>query len=94
MGPTEHYCHALVEVSGLSPLPRHSHEILLFSKCRNESLRLPAFLRHYRNLGVNRFFIVDNESTDGSTEYLVTQPDVLSSARPAGSEKLEGALFG
>jgi hypothetical protein len=51
-------------------------EIRAFSKCRNERLRLPAFLKHYRNLGVNRFFIVDNDSSDGSAEYLAGQPDV------------------
>jgi len=50
--------------------------IRAFSKCRNEILRLPAFLAHYRRLGVERFFIVDNNSTDGSAEYLSAQPDV------------------
>ena len=48
----------------------------MFSKCRNEQLRLPAFLRHYRALGVSRFFIVDDASTDGSAEYLRSQSDV------------------
>jgi hypothetical protein len=51
-------------------------EIRLFSKCRNERLRLPAFLRHYRRLGVRRFFFADNASTDGTVEYLREQPDV------------------
>jgi hypothetical protein len=50
--------------------------ITLFSKCRNELLRLPAFLKHYRSLGVDRFFIVDNDSSDGTPDYLVRQPDV------------------
>jgi hypothetical protein len=57
-------------------LPNRLHEIRLFSKSRNERLRLPAFLRHYRGLGVHRFFIADNDSTDGSVEYLREQPDV------------------
>lgn len=57
------------------PAPSQN-EIRLFSKMRNEKLRLPAFLRHYRGLGVGRFFIVDNGSSDGSTEYLLAQPDV------------------
>jgi hypothetical protein len=51
-------------------------EIRAFSKCRNERLRLPAFLGHYRHLGVTQFFIVDNDSSDGTTEYLAAQPDV------------------
>jgi hypothetical protein len=37
---------------------------------------LPAFLRHYRGLGVEQFFIIDNESSDGTAEYLRSQPDV------------------
>ena len=51
-------------------------EIRAFVKCRNERLRLPAFLEHYRRLGVRRFFVADNDSTDGSTEYLAAQFDV------------------
>ncbi len=43
---------------------------------RNEKVRLPFFLRYYRNLGVNHFLIVDNDSTDGTREYLAAQPDV------------------
>ncbi len=51
-------------------------DVRVFSRCRNERLRLPAFLRHYRALGVSGFFIADNESTDGSAEFLAAQPDV------------------
>jgi hypothetical protein len=51
-------------------------EIRAFARCRNERLRLPAFLKHYRELGVDRFFFVDNDSSDGSTEYLADQTDV------------------
>ena len=51
-------------------------QILLFSTLRNERVRLPFFLRYYRELGVNHFLIVDNDSDDGSREYLAEQPDV------------------
>jgi hypothetical protein len=47
-----------------------------FSKCRNEALRIRTFLQHYRRLGVDRFFIIDNDSTDGTAEYLAQQQDV------------------
>jgi hypothetical protein len=50
--------------------------ILLFSTIRNERVRLPFFLKYYRDLGVNHFLIVDNGSTDGSGAYLAAQPDV------------------
>jgi glycosyl transferase family 2 len=50
-------------------------EIRLFGKIRNEINRLPFFLSYHRNLGVDRFFIVDNDSTDGSREFLSGEPD-------------------
>jgi hypothetical protein len=52
------------------------NDILLFSTQRNEKVRLPYFLEYYRDMGVNHFVIVDNDSTDGSAEYLSDQPDV------------------
>ncbi len=51
-------------------------DILLFSTQRNEKIRLPYFLQYYREQGVNHFLIVDNDSDDGSLEYLMKQPDV------------------
>jgi len=46
------------------------------STLRNERIRLPFFLKYYRDLGVNHFIVVDNNSDDGSREYLAEQPDV------------------
>ena len=43
---------------------------------RNALLRLPYFLEYYRALGVERFVVVDNGSTDGSIEFLLDQSDV------------------
>ena len=59
-------------------IPRDSEkmEIRLFMNVRNESLRLPFFLKHYRRLGVDRFFIVDNVSNDGTIDTLLKEPDV------------------
>ena len=59
-------------------------EILCFATLRNEMLRLPEFLAHYRKLGVGAFLIVDNASTDGSDAFLRGQRDV-SLWRAAGS---------
>ena len=51
-------------------------DILAFVTLRNEVLRLPYFLDHYRRLGVAHFLVVDNASNDGSAEWLSDQPDV------------------
>ena len=51
-------------------------DILLFSTLRNERVRLPYFFQYYRDLGIGHFLMVDNDSTDGTREYLAAQPDV------------------
>ncbi len=51
-------------------------DVLCFIVLRNEKVRLPFFLKYYRALGIKHFFIVDNGSTDGSTQYLAAQSDV------------------
>jgi len=50
---------------------------IVISVLRNEMLRLPRFFDHYRALGVREFVIVDNNSTDGTREYLSSRKDVL-----------------
>lgn len=42
---------------------------------RNEATRLPHVFDHHRGLGIDRFFVVDNGSTDGSRDWLLAQPD-------------------
>ncbi len=51
-------------------------DILLFSTLRNEKVRLPFFFGYYRDLGIDHFLMVDNDSDDGSRDYLAAQPDV------------------
>lgn len=51
-------------------------DILCFSTMRNEAVRLPHFLAHYRRLGVAHFLIVENGGTDGTRAMLAGEPDV------------------
>ena len=48
---------------------------LLVCCARNEMPRMPAFLAHYRRLGVGHFLILDNQSEDGLSDFLAQQPD-------------------
>jgi hypothetical protein len=70
-GPDEPFEH--LDGRSLEPGPG---EILLFTVVRNQAWRLPWFVRWYRDLGVDRFYFVDNGSDDGGTDYLLQQPDV------------------
>jgi glycosyltransferase involved in cell wall biosynthesis len=56
--------------------PIAPEDVLCFLCVRNEAARLPHFLRHHRALGVRHFLVVDNASTDGSSDLLHDQPDV------------------
>lgn len=51
-------------------------DILAVATVRNERLRLPDFLDHYRTLGVDHFLIVMHDSTDESLSLLEGQPDI------------------
>ena len=59
----------------LNPLPT-KNAIICIIHVRNELLRLPDCLRHHRELGVDRFAVIDNNSDDGTRDYLADQPDV------------------
>jgi hypothetical protein len=58
------------------PIPDRPAEIYACLVVRNERLRLPSTLAHYRAIGVDRFVIVDNGSDDGTLEWLEAEPDV------------------
>jgi glycosyltransferase involved in cell wall biosynthesis len=66
--------HTLARIDS-RPIGHNLGEIRAFMTVRNELLRLPSTLDHYRKIGVTRFFVVDNGSTDGSKEFLLVQPD-------------------
>ncbi len=51
-------------------------EVRAFVRVRDEAARVPHFLAHYRALGVDRFVVADNGSTDGTTALLAAEPDV------------------
>ncbi len=68
----------LVLLSDLKPLRgRGLMDVCVVSVVFNEMIMLPSFLEHYRKLGVHSFIFADNLSTDGTREFLLSQPDVV-----------------
>lgn len=52
-----------------------SADIILVSCQRNEQERLPYFFEYYRRAGVRHFLFIDNDSDDGSRNWLAEQAD-------------------
>ncbi|MCH2250904.1 MAG: glycosyltransferase family 2 protein, partial [Cognatishimia sp.] len=50
-------------------------DTLLVCTLYNEAIRMPYFLRYYRDLGIDHFLIIDNDSDDGVMDHLEGQPD-------------------
>ena len=65
---------------GEEKLVRQRDGIHLYTLCWNDSRMLPHFFRHYSSL-VDRFFVFDNGSTDGSLQLL------------AGNERVQVSHF-
>jgi len=62
-------------------------DVLCFVTLRNERIRLPYFLQYYRERGVAHFVFVDNDSTDGTREYLAAQKDCSVWTTPASYKR-------
>jgi glycosyltransferase involved in cell wall biosynthesis len=81
-------------VAPVNHAPLAPSDLACLFPVRNEALRLPDLLRHYRQLGVTRFIVVDNGSRDGSQAWLAGEPDVdLWSSEQPFSESRFGWLW-
>ena len=71
------------------------HGMCLFCVVRDELYFLPFLLEHYRRLGVEHFLFYDDRSSDGSREFLETQPDcaVVTSDIPYGAVLENGVRY-
>ncbi len=48
-----------------------------FVTCLNEDYFVRAFLDHHRGIGIEQFVFLDDGSTDGTLDYLASQPDCV-----------------
>lgn len=71
----DEYVSAKLDVVALSPAgPRPGP--IVFSVMRDEVRIIAEFLAHYRKAGIRKFVILDNNSTDGTFEFLTEQADI------------------
>lgn len=42
---------------------------------KNELDRMKLFMKHYRSLGVHQFIVIDNDSVDGTRQFVAKQPN-------------------
>lgn len=54
----------------------YPENIVGFMVVKNESLRLPYFLDYYDNLGIDKFFVIDNGSIDDTVDILLSNKKV------------------
>lgn len=64
------------------PAPNGEAGLTLSALMHDEMYFLPAFLDHYRRLGVRHFALLDDASTDDSRDFALAQPDVTLLASP------------
>ena len=63
--------------------------LTLCAIAKNELYFIQAFFDHYRSLGVERFIILDDQSDDGTREFLFQQTDCM----VLGSQKTFGQVI-
>lgn len=63
---------------------RRDDAVTVCTIVKNELFHLPAFLDHYRKLGAEQFIILDDNSDDGTSEFLRVQKDCLTIAAEQG----------
>ena len=52
-------------------------DIIAICVTKNDLTKLKKFISHHRSLGIDKFVILDNNSTDGTISYLLKQKDVI-----------------
>lgn len=51
------------------------NEAIVICVVKNDVRKIKEFYQHYRNLGVKKFAMLDNDSTDGTFDWLIKQED-------------------
>ena len=64
------------EITILKNIEIKNDDIIAICVEKNDLIRLKKFIEHHRKLGINKFIILDNDSNDGTIEWLLNQSDI------------------
>ena len=66
-----------IRVAGKNPsVSARDNGLIIVCVVRNELARVRKFIAYYKALGVHKFAFLDDQSTDGTREFLYNHPDV------------------
>lgn len=65
----------LVNIKSADYTCQRDEDAIVICVVKDDLTRIIKFIDHYRSLGVSRFAFVDNNSTDGTYEYILSQND-------------------
>ena len=54
---------------------KYNPKLTLICVVKDDLIRLKMLYAHHRAMGVNHFVVIDNQSSDGTKEWLIRQPD-------------------
>ena len=54
-----------------------NNDVLAICVAKNDLIKIKEFIKYHRSIGVDKFIILDNDSSDGSVEWLKSQDDVV-----------------
>jgi hypothetical protein len=66
----------IVLISGPVRIDYSINECVIVCVLKNNKEYLDSFLKHYRNLGIRHFIFIDNNSEDGTADFLLQYTDV------------------
>lgn len=80
------------QISVLQDIEVKDSDVIAICVEKNDIIKLKKFIMHHRKLGIDKFVILDNCSTDGTIEWLLTQNDVvlLQTQIPYNTNRREG----
>ncbi|WP_308636707.1 glycosyltransferase family 2 protein [Paenibacillus silvisoli] len=69
-----------------------NNDLIVVCVVKDDLVRIKSFYQHYRSLGVQKFAILDNSSTDGTYEWLLEQDDtdVFHTTTPYSTNRRQG----